>query len=400
MVSKLHPTAQHIILLHYSEIGLKGANRKTFENQLAKNIRRSLQGLIDARINQVYGRFIISLPKEFDWQMISQRLKKVVGLAHFALAVQVEQDIEKITRVACEVMRPIRFDSFRVTARRIQKNFPIKSDKIAATVGAAIQAESRARVDLTHPEAVCYIDIVENVALVYAKKIPGVRGLPVGSSEKAVSLLSSGIDSPVASWKIITRGVKLIFVHFHSAPYTSPASINNTKRLVKVLTEYQLSSKLYCIPFLEVQQAIMVNVDPAYRVVLYRRSMLRMAERVAHREKAKALITGESIGQVASQTLTNMQVISEAASLPILRPLSGSDKEEIIRTARHIGTFDISIEPYEDCCSLFVPEHPVTRANMEIVHNAEQNIRLFPLEEQAVKSAEIFRFAFPEKGIS
>ncbi len=396
MKTNRQPGMSYAILLHYSEIGLKGGNRKAFEEQLLQNIQRSLKGVVEAPVQRMYGRFLVELPSEFDWETISRRLQKVVGLSHFALAVMVGQEMEAITRVACEIMERQSFASFRVTTRRIQKKFPLTSDKISSVVGAAIQQATHARVDLSHPEAVCYIDIVDNVAFVYSEKIPGVRGLPVGSSEKAVSLLSSGIDSPVASYKIITRGVRLIFVHFHSAPYTSPASVNNTKRLVKLLTEYQLSAKLYSVPFLAVQQGIMVEASPAYRVVLYRRSMLRMAEKIARREKARALVTGESIGQVASQTLTNMQVISQAASLPILRPLSGSDKEEIIRLARQIGTFDISIEPYEDCCSLFVPEHPVTRAKMEIVAEAESKIELPTLEAEAVRAAEISRFDFPE----
>lgn len=386
---------QRCILLHYSEIGLKGGNRKLFENQLAKNIRIVLSDLFPARIKQSYGRFLLFPPENAGWPLIRSRLEKVVGLANFSPAESVAQDADEIQRTACRQMERLTFSSFRVTTRRIQKSFPLNSDALSAKIGRAIEEQSRARVDLNNPEAVCHIEIFDNHAIVYSDKIPGLRGLPVGSSGKAVSLLSSGIDSPVASWKIITRGVKLVYVHFHSVPYTSQASVNNAKRLVERLTEYQLAATLYCIPFLEIQQAIMMSAPPEYRVVLYRRAMLRIAEKIAKKERARALVTGESIGQVASQTLANIGVINEASSLPVLRPLSGDEKDVIVKLARQIGTFDISTEPYEDCCSLFVPKHPVTRAFPKIVYEAEAKLELKKLITGAVRGAEIHRFKFP-----
>lgn len=386
---------EHCIVVHYSEIGLKGGNRKQFEDQLAKNIRIALSDIFPASIKQAFGRFLIFLPVGSDRTLIQSRLEKVVGLANFSFAELAAQDADQILDVACRQMSRLSFSSFRVTTRRIQKAFPITSDVLSAKVGRAIQDQSNARVDLTHPEAICYIEIFDDYAIVYSERIPGLRGLPVGSSGKAVSLLSSGIDSPVASWKIITRGVKLVYVHFHSTPYTSPASINNARRLVERLTEYQLSAKLYCIPFLEIQQAIMLAAKPEYRVVLYRRAMLRIAEKIARKEHAHALVTGESIGQVASQTLANMNVINAAVSLPVLRPLSGDEKDTIVKLARQIGTFDISTEPYEDCCSLFVPRHPVTRAVPEIVYEAEAKLELKSLFTGALREGEISRFKFP-----
>ncbi|RMH75288.1 MAG: tRNA 4-thiouridine(8) synthase ThiI, partial [Calditrichaeota bacterium] len=375
--------------------GLKGENRRQFEDQLIRNLRQALKGVLNEPVKRAYGRFLIYLPEEFDWPAIRERLEKVPGLANFSLAELVEQNIEAIEASACRQMQQREFPSFRVTTKRSQKNFPMTSDEINRRVGAAIQQITGAKVDLTHPAVTCYIEVFDQHAVVYTEKIPGLRGLPVGSSEKAVSLLSSGIDSPVASYRIITRGVRLIFVHFHSVPFTSPASMENAKRLVARLTEYQLSSRLYCVPFLEIQQAIMAATRPDYRVVLYRRSMVRIAERIARRERARALVTGESIGQVASQTLSNMRVINEVATLPILRPLSGSDKEEIIAQAWRIGTFEISTEPYDDCCSLFVPKHPVTRAEPEIVHDIESELDWKALEQKALQEAEIHRFIFP-----
>lgn len=387
---------RHDIILHYSEIGLKGGNRAQFENQLVRNIRRALRGLTDAPVKRAFGRLVISLPEQFDWPAIRARLEKVVGLANFSLAVRTAQEVEAIEAAACRQMKGLSFSSFRVTTRRVQKSFPMNSDALSARVGEKIQLQSGARVDLTNPEAVCFIEIFDDLALIYSQKIAGLRGLPVGSGGKAVSLLSSGIDSPVASWKIITRGAKLIFVHFHSAPYTSQASANNAERLVQRLVEYQLSARLYLVPFIETQQAIMLAARSEYRVVLYRRAMLRIATRIARRERAEALVTGESIGQVASQTLSNMRVIDAATDLPVLRPLSGSDKEEIIAIARQIGTFEISTEPYEDCCSLFVPRHPVTRALPAIVEDCEAKADLEPLLRQAARNAEIKKFGYPE----
>lgn len=386
---------KHCIVVHYSEIGLKGGNRKQFEDQLAKNIRIALSDIFPARIKQAFGRFLIFAPVSCERTLIQSRLEKVVGLANFSFAELVAQDADQILAVACQQMSRLTFSSFRVTTRRIQKAFPMNSDALSAKIGRAIQDQSNARVDLTDPDAVCYIEIFDDYAIVYSERIPGLRGLPVGSSGKAVSLLSSGIDSPVASWKIITRGVKLVYVHFHSIPYTSPASVNNTRRLVERLTEYQLSAKLYSISFLEIQQAVMMAAKPEYRVILYRRAMLRIAEKIARKERAHALVTGESIGQVASQTLANMKVINAAVSLPVLRPLSGDEKDTIVKLAREIGTFDISTEPYEDCCSLFVPRHPVTRAVPEIVYEAEAKLELKNLFTGALRKGEISRFKFP-----
>ncbi len=383
------------IIIHYSEIGLKGNNRKIFENQLIRNIREVLKDIGRFRIDRAYGRYLLHLKEEADWEAISERLSRVVGLANFALAEIVAQDVEAMKAAAWQQMSELTFDTFRVVTRRAQKNFPIPSMEVSRLVGSVIGERSGARAEMKTPDVSCYIEIVDNFALIYTRKLPGLRGLPPGTGERAISLLSSGIDSPVASWKIITRGVKVNFVHFHSMPYTSPAALTNTKRLVEILTKYQMTSRLYSVPFVAIQQAIMTTARPEYGVVLYRRSMIRIAETIARKERANALITGESIGQVASQTLANMRAISEPANLPVLRPLSGSNKEEIISIAREIGTFEISTEPYEDCCTLFIPRHPETRANLEIVHEAESKIDLESLEYQAVRETEVLRFKYP-----
>ncbi len=388
--------AKPCIVVHYAEVGLKGENRGQFENQLRRNIHRTLAPVGIKSVERSFGRLLVYLPREFDWEELSERLQKVFGVAHFSPAAIVQQDMERITRTAVEMMAQEKFTSFRVTTRRPQKEFPLKSPEINARVGAAIQQQSGARVDLHHPEATCYIEIVNKMAIIYVQRIPGPGGLPVGVSEKAVALLSAGIDSPVASYKMMKRGVKVIFVHFHSAPATTRASIENSRRIVRILTRYQYVSKLYLIPILPLQQEIMAKAPAKYRVLLYRRVMFRLAEMVARREKAVALITGESVGQVASQTLSNIRVINEVVSLPVLRPLAGEDKKDIIDLAKAIGTFDISTEPFEDCCSLFIPKHPETKGDPELIRQVEEKLEMEELYLQAFREAEVVKLKYPE----
>ena len=387
--------ARHAVVLHYSEIGLKGKNRRLFEERLVKNLRLALRGLGHWRIERAYGRFVMHLPDPADWAPISARLRKVVGLANFALAETVPQSPEAIIEAACRQMARRQFASFAVYTRRVQKEFPLTSMELSSEAGRRIQEQSGARVDLDHADVTCFIEIFDRQAIVYTEKIPGLRGLPIGTGERALGLLSSGIDSPVACWKVMRRGVKMNFVHFHSMPYTSEASLNNTRRLVELLTPYQFTSKLYSVPFIEIQQQVMATARPEYGVVLYRRSMIRIAEKIARKLRANALVTGESIGQVASQTLSNIRAIADPATLPILRPLVGSAKEEIIAVAREIGSYEISTEPYEDCCSLFIPKHPVTRALPEIILDAEMKLDLEKLERQALEAAQVEQFRFP-----
>ncbi len=394
-VPELPASARRVVLLHYAEIGLKGKNRHRFEQQLIDNVKLALSDLWGGRIERLHGRLLLPLADARLWPAIRERLEHVFGLANFSPAVMVQAQKPTILQTSVALMAEQTFQSFRVHARRAQKNLPFTSHELQVEVGAAIQQMSGARVDLDHPEVTCFVEVTNDRALIYTEKIPGARGLPVGVSERAMVLLSSGIDSPVASWKMLKRGVRLSYVHFHSMPFTSEASLNNTRRLLKILATYQYRAVLYAVPFLPVQQAIMVNAPPDYRVVLYRRFMCRIAERLAARERCQALVTGESIGQVASQTLTNLRVISQVCSLPILRPLAGDDKEEIVALARRIGTFDISTEPYEDCCSLYVPRHPVTAARLKTVLEIESQLPVEELVETALCEAEKETFRFP-----
>lgn len=393
----MHPDCY---IVHYHEIALKGANRLFFENQLRRNILKVLAPFGVRRVDLLRGRIKVHLPENPRVEDISSNLAKVFGIAYFAPALICEQNINAITEKSLLISKYATFKNFRIETRRAQKHFPMDSVAVNAHVGSAVQKASNATVQLKRPEYKIVVEIFDKEALVYADRTEGAGGLPSGVSDRAVTLLSSGIDSPVAAYKMMRRGVRSIFVHFHSVPYTSPASIENTSKLVESLTFYQMKSKLYLIPFIEVQQYITSVVRPSYRVIMYRRMMLSIAEKIAKYNKAFALITGESVGQVASQTLPNMRAIAEAAEIPILRPLAGDDKQDIIALAEKIGTYDISIEPYEDCCSLFMPKSPETRAKPDVIEElktkidtdewvqkalAEQEVRYFSIEKEQKK---------------
>ena len=387
-------TNDRFILIHYHEIGLKGKNRGKFERRLMTNITRALKGVPCGKLERLSGRMMLALTSESPTDVIRERLSTVFGIANFSEAVIAKRNIEAIRETAWTLAQKIDFQSFKIVTRRGDKTFPLNSDQINRDVGKHIQTLSGARVLMDNPDLTCFIEIAPQRIFIYAEKIQAPGGLPVGSNESAVSLLSSGIDSPVASYKIMKRGVKLTYVHFHSQPYTNRNSQRNTEDLVRLLTRHQYISDLYLVPFVEIQRHIMTRAPASYRVILYRRAMLRIAETIAQKVNAQALVTGENVGQVASQTLSNMRVIEEVIPLPILRPLAGDNKEEIINEARRIGTYQISIEPYEDCCSVFVPKHPETRANLEKVREIESTLDLAPLIEQTLEQTERKTFKF------
>jgi thiamine biosynthesis protein ThiI len=306
------------------------------------------------------------------------------------------RDIEALRARILESLNGAAFTSFRIETQRGDKTFPLTSPEINRQLGAAVKARSGARVDLSNPELTVSVEILPREAFFGFRKIPGPGGLPVGASGRVVSLISGGIDSPVAAYRMMQRGCRLIFVHFHSAPYLDRTSQEKARKLVSALTRHQFHSRLYLVAFGEIQRQIVAAVDRPLRVVLYRRMMLRIAEAIARTEKAKALVTGESLGQVASQTLENMAVIQQAASLPILRPLVGMDKQEIIDQASRIGTFDISSVPDQDCCQLFVPKHPATKAKTAEVEQAEAGLEVSEMVQSAVEAAAREEFNFPE----
>lgn len=378
------------IICHYHEIGLKGKNRRFFEEKLVENIKRALPFSFGS-VKRISGRILISLNKKGleNQEMIEQGLKDVFGIANFSFASSSKQEITAIKNKALELLQNEKFKTFRITAQRSDKRFHLTSQKINEKVGEHIVKKLRKKVKLEKPDLTCFIEIVEKYAFLYLKKIKGPGGLPVGVSEKACLLISGGIDSPVAGFQMLKRGVKIDFIHFHSYPYTSKASIEKVKETVKLLNKYQFASRLFLVPFGDIQREILLKTPAKLRVVLYRRMMLRISQEIAEKEKALALVTGESVGQVASQTLQNIRVISRSIDMPVLRPLIGFDKEEIINLAKKIGTFDISILPYEDCCSRFVPKHPATRAQLKEVEKAESKINVQKLVKDALKNVDI-----------
>ena len=382
------------ILIHYHEIGLKGKNRGRFERRLMTNITRALKDVPCGKVERLSGRMMLALTSESPIDVIRERLLTVFGIANFSEAVVAKRNIEAIRETAWALAQKADFRILQNCHQTRRQNLSLNSDQINRDVGKHIQTLSGARVLMDNPDLTCFIEIAPQRIFIYAEKIPAPGGLPVGSNERAVSLISSGIDSPVASYKIMKRGVKLTYVHFHSQPYTNRNSQRNTEDLVRLLTRHQYVSDLYLVPFVEIQRHIMTRAPASYRVILYRRAMLRIAEAIAEKVDAQALVTGENVGQVASQTLSNMRAIEEVTPLPILRPLAGDNKEEIINEARRIGTYQISIEPYEDCCSVFVPKHPETRANLERVREIESTLDLAPLIAQTLEQTERKTFKF------
>ncbi len=375
------------IICHYGEIGLKGKNRKFFEEKLMSNIRMSLPEGSFSLIKRISGRIIVKLTGNGQKKetKISDSLQKVFGITYFSFAVSCRQEIPAMEKEAVKMVRGRKFKSFRISAQRSNKDFPLTSQQINSRVGESVVKALKKEVDLENPDLTLFLEIVEDYAFLYLQRIEGLRGLPVTVSGKAVALISGGIDSPVAAFLAMKRGIKVIFVHFHAHPYTSKDSIEKVKRMVSMLSQYQFGAKLYLVPFADIQKQVMLNTEAKLRVLIYRRFMLRIAQEIAAREKAQVFITGESVGQVASQTLENIRVVEGAVELPILRPLICQDKEEIIRKAKEINTFEISILPHEDCCVRFLPKHPETRANPEEVEKEEEKLDINGMIEAALK---------------
>ncbi len=385
------------ILIHYSEIALKKGNRGFFESRLRDNIHKALKGCSDRKLKMDFGRFVLQLPRTAPVEQIISRLKDVIGIAHFSVAYQGDSGVTVLKEQVYEQLKDVPFNTFKIATKRADKQYPLTSVQVNQIVGERIHTGLNKPVDLYHPDLTCNIEIFNKQLFFYFDRNEGMRGLPVGSSGRVVSLLSSGIDSPVASFRMMARGCRIIFVHFHSFPFTDKSSYHNAIKLANQLTKYQYSSRLYLVPLVKVQEAIIMQAPAKLRLILYRRMMFRIAELIAKKERARALVTGESVGQVASQTLENIAAISDVASLPVLRPLIGMDKEWIIEQAKSIETFSISTEPYDDCCSYLVPKNPETKAKIDEVHAAEKKIENWQeLIEQTMKDAEIKKMEFPE----
>jgi tRNA uracil 4-sulfurtransferase len=387
-------------IVHYHELALKGRNRDFFERRLMGNIRTAVRDLGVTRIESVRGRLRVVLPEHVSERTVIERLSIVFGIANFSLARAVplslqNPDLGELMHGIGAAVDQCTFDTFRVTAKRADKRLALTSMDVEKAVGKYICDRTGKSVNLRAPDLTIYVELLAKDAYYYLDKFQGPGGMPVGVSGTVTCLISGGIDSPVAAYRMMKRGCNALFLHFSGRPLVSRASEEKVHELVQILTAHQFRSKLIVVPFGEIQREIVAQAPAPYRVVLYRRLMVRIAGELALANRCWALVTGDSLGQVASQTPENLSVIEEAAELPLLRPLIGMDKLEITDQAQRIGTFTTSIEPDQDCCSLFVPPHPSTRTRLDDVRRIERGFDMGTLVKQGVDKAEVSEFTFP-----
>ena len=383
------------IVVHYQEIALKGRNRPWFIARLVRNIKTATSDLDVKRVVTKMGRIEIILGGPDAWEPVADRLRRVFGIANFSRAALVPLDIDGIANAILADLGDLRVSTFRVSARRADKRFPLTSPQIEREVGGRIKEAKGWTVDLDDPEFTIHVEALTGEAFYHFGKEAGPGGMPTGVSGRVVALLSGGIDSPVACFRLMKRGCRVIPVHFHSYPILSRASQEKVRELAAILTRYQQFTRLYMVAFGEIQQQVMLAVPAPLRVVIYRRLMLRIAEGIAAKAHAGALVTGEVIGQVASQTLENMATIGSVATLPVFRPLIGMDKDEITAEAQRLGTYSISIIEDQDCCQLFTPKHPATKARRFDIESAERALPIDDFVRQAVESANTEDFSYP-----
>ncbi len=379
------------IVVHYNELALKGRNRPWFVRMLVGNIRTALAGLAVPAVRSVMGRIEIEMGPA-SWEAVRERLRTVFGIQYYSYAGSGPLDLDELSRVIVVDLGDRHPSSFRVTARRTDKRYPLTSPQIEYEVGGRIKEAKGWRVNLGTPELTVHVDLLPDHAFYFFGKEPGAGGLPTGTGGRVACLLSGGIDSPVAAYRLMRRGCSVLLVHFHSYPVLSRASQDKVRELARVLTSYQQRSRLMLVPFADAQQKVLLTIAPDLRVVVYRRLMMRIAEKLARRWHARALVTGEVIGQVASQTLDNLTTIGVAAKIQVLRPLIGMDKDEITAEAKRIGTFPISIIPDQDCCTLFTPKHPATHVTPRQIEEAEAALPIDDLVNAAAAAAEVEEF--------
>jgi thiamine biosynthesis protein ThiI len=387
-------------IVHYHEVALKGRNRDLFEDRLVRNIQLALKDVGEVRVEKLRSRIRVLIPPEIEVALMRDRLRRICGIANFSLSHAVplnlvDPDLDDLSAAVIKDLQPKSFSTFRVTAKRADKRLSLTSMDVERIVGAAVSDTLGKKVSLKDPDLTIYIELLTKEAYYATDKVQGPGGMPVGVSGTVACLISGGIDSPVAAYRMIKRGCRAFFIHFSGRPLVSRASEEKVRDLVQVLTAYQYESRLAVIPFGEIQREIVLNTPAPFRVVLYRRMMLRIAEEFARRESCWGLVTGDSLGQVASQTPENLSVVGKVAELPILRPLIGMDKQEITDEAKRLGTYDTSIEPDQDCCKLFTPPHPSTKTRLDAIQNIERCLDVPRLVKQGLEKAELSEFTFP-----
>lgn len=390
---------QRIVSISFGEIALKGLNRSYFEKKLLNQIKYSIKGLGEPKVYRDQGKiYVITDDENID--EIVEKLKKVFGIVYISPGYRVEKNMEKMIEKAIESVKQTvehkKVRTFKVQVKRADKRFPIKSMDVAREIGAAILRKLKVlKVDVNNPDLLVKVDI-RDYCYIYTDKIRGYGGLPVGTNGKALLLLSGGIDSPVAGFMIAKRGVSINAVHFHSYPFTSERAEEKVKKLASLLAEYCGKMKLYSVNILPIQREINEKCPEDEMTIISRRFMMRIAERIAEKEGIDALITGESLGQVASQTIKSLNVTNSVVKRPVFRPLIGMDKVEITEIAMDIGTYETSILPYEDCCTVFLPKHPVTRPKLEDIEKSEEELDIESLVEDAIEKMEIIEISSQE----
>ena len=386
---------KQVVIVKFHELALKGKNRAWFIGQLKQNVQRAVSdtGVEDVWIGQMM--IGLTLSARADWPTIRERVRNCPGIAKLFLADMVPKSLDDVKRLLADKLAGRAFESFRISARRADKRFPMTSDQINRELGSFVEQLTGSKVNLRHPEQTIWVDVLPREILVYFEEVQAYGGLPVGVSGKVMALLSGGIDSPVAAWMMMKRGCQVTFTHFHSHPMSDTSSIEKATELAEILAKFQGKSTLILAPFIETQKRLIVSTPSPYRVVLYRRFMVRVAEELARRYHAKALVTGESVGQVSSQTLENISTIDDAATLPILRPLVGANKQEIITVAREIGSYPISILPDQDCCTLFTPRHPHTHTQVSVVRELEKTLPVEAMVKEVLDRVEVREFHYP-----
>jgi thiamine biosynthesis protein ThiI len=377
------------IVIHYSEIGTKGKNRDFFEKQLMDNVK----SFLGEKVSKVYrrgGRIICDV-ESLDG--IENVLKFIPGVANFSFAMKCELDYNDIQEKVFYFLKDADFSTFKVVTSRSNKNFKMNSDEVNRLLGERVILEFNKKVKMVNPDLNIFVEIGEKEAFVFFEKIQGIGGLPVGSSGKIISSLSGGIDSPVASYLMMKRGCKVVFVHIYNQTQVDRSVLSKIDKIVNELTKFQGKSKLYVVPFANIQKQIIMNVPSKYRMIIYRRFMFRIMNLISQKEKTKAFVTGDSVGQVASQTLENINSIYDASGLPILCPLIGMNKEEIVEISKFIGTYEHSIIPFPDCCSFMIAQHPETKSRLEDIKKIEDNIEnIDELVASCVEEAEVKNF--------
>ena len=385
---------QNILIVRCGEVALKGMNKPYFERMLADRIRTNLRGFEGVDVKRHEGLIFVRADKRLSMDAIIKETTKVFGVASVSKAIEAEPELDKISEAAVgymtELINTRGVKTFKVEAKRADKNFPVKSPEIGRIIGAKILIGCKVlKVDVHDPDVLLHVDVRHDRTYIYEGKVSGFGGLPLGTNGKGMVLLSGGIDSPVAAWMMAKRGMLIEAVHFHSYPYTSPRAQQKVEELAGILASYCGRVKMHVINLLPIQEQIVMNCPEEETTILVRRFMMKIAERIAEKRDCMMLITGENLGQVASQTAEALVVTDASVTKPVMRPLIAMDKVDIMEKAKEIGTYEKSIEPYEDCCTVFLPKHPTTKPRLERILASESKLDAEGLIEAAVNSAEV-----------